>query len=200
MVVLLDCRLEGGGMKKNRQTKKAANAAVTDYENAPVTFDANDRAEMLEAAKQFCKDSGVRPTPARIRQVILDEHGEAVANAVCDPKTSHAKAVAALAKPTVKTLQEEVNKTVSKMKKNAKAKPAAKAKKTVREILGFSVAAVARAFGKAGFKPSEAVTAIHKHQPDASTAAIRTYVQAGRHGLRGDAAKLSKKQLKELAA
>lgn len=188
----IESKTKNTTMNKNKQTKKAAKAAVIDYENAPVTFDATDRAEMLEAARQFCKDAGTRPTPARIRQVITDEHGAAVANAVCPPRLQYGY--------TVANLQKEVNNTMKKMKKNAKAKPVAKAKKTVREILGFSVAAVARAFGKSGFKPSEAVTAIQKHQPEASTAAIRTYVQAGRHGLRGDAAKLSKKQLRELAA
>jgi hypothetical protein len=56
-----------------------------------------DYEEMIEAARQFCKDSGVRPTPARIRQVITDEHGAAVADAVCG-KQAKAEATAKIAK------------------------------------------------------------------------------------------------------
>ena len=183
-------------MKKKANNKLAAkadqkirnNKPVTDYENAPVTFNAKDRNEMIVAARQFCKDSGVRPTPARIRQAITDEHGATVADAVCGKQ--------AKAEATAKTAKQHVDAAVKKIA----AKAPRKTKKIVREIFGFSVSSVARALGRAGVKPLAAIAAIHKHQPDASPLAIRTFVQAGRAGLRGAPAKLSAKQLKELKA
>jgi hypothetical protein len=67
-------------------------------------------------------------------------------------------------------------------------------------VFGFPVSAVARALGKAGVKPAAAVAAIHEHQPEASVLAIKTFVHAGRHGLRGKPAKLTAQQLKSLKA
>jgi hypothetical protein len=162
-------------MKANKQHKlaaKAGNKNVTDYENAPVSFTKSERKEIVEAARQFCKESDVRPTPARIRQVILDEHGKAVANAICGKQSKAA----------------------------TKAPRKTKAKKIVRLVFGFPVSAVARALGKAGVKPAAAVAAIHEHQPEASVLAIKTFVHAGRHGLRGKPAKLTAQQLKSLKA
>jgi hypothetical protein len=75
-----------------------------------------------------------------------------------------------------------------------------KPKKVVRRIFGFTVAAVARALGRAGVKPAAAVAAIHKHQPQASVLAIKTFVHAGRAGVRGEPAPLTAKQMKSLVA
>jgi len=109
-------------------------------------------------------------------------------------------------KITVSDLQNTVNKTEEKMTKQASKAKQAKitrvagkpAKRKLKLVLGFPVVAVARAFGKAGFMPAEAVAAIHTVEPKASINAIRTFVQAGRHGVRGVPAPLSKKQLKAL--
>jgi hypothetical protein len=145
-----------------------------------------------------------------------ERYADAVAAAEADDNTLAANAPRVLggftksSKPakvggkkiTVSDLQNTVNQTEKKMKKTEKAKPAAKAKapakRKLKLVLGFPVVAVARAFGKAGFMPAEAVAAIHTVEPKASINAIRTFVQAGRHGVRGVPAPLSKKQLKAL--
>ena len=64
----------------------------------------------------------------------------------------------------------------------------------------FTVASVARRLGKAGLMPSGAIKAIHSMQrrDKSSPKAIRTFVQAGKSGLRGDPAALSKVQLAQL--
>jgi hypothetical protein len=64
----------------------------------------------------------------------------------------------------------------------------------------FTVASVARRLGKAGLMPSAAHKAIVSMQKSnkSKIGAIRTWVQAGRHGLRGDPATLSKAQLAQL--
>jgi hypothetical protein len=102
----------------------------------------------------------------------------------------------AKAEATAKTAKQHVDAAVKKIA----AKAPRKTKKIVREIFGFSVSSVARALGRAGVKPLAAIAAIHKHQPDASPLAIRTFVQAGRAGLRGAPAKLTAQQLKSLKA
>jgi hypothetical protein len=82
-------------------------------------------------------------------------------------------------------------------------KPVAKAayqRKALGDIFGHSVASVARALGKHDWLPSDAVVAIQSVEPRASKLAIRTYVQAGRAGVRGEPAKLTSKQLKTLKA
>jgi hypothetical protein len=152
---------------KHTHNKKAAQA-----DNA-VKFNEAERAEIVRDASEYCKAAGVRPTPARIRQTILDNHGPDVAKAVCNGNSMNSPSNPKAAKPT---------------------------KKVVRLVFGFTVAAVARALGKAGVKPAAAVEAIHKHQPKASVLAIRTFVQAGRSGLRGAPAKLTAQQLKSLKA
>jgi hypothetical protein len=169
-------------MKKQTNSKSAAKAdnnktVKTDYENAPVAFTKQEREEMIQDALEYAKAAGIHnPTMQSAFRVIADNHGTAVAKAVCGNKATR-KAVA----------------------KNG-TKPVHKAKKIARLIFGFSVASVARALGKAGLRPAAAVAAIHKHQPDASSFAIRTYVQAGRAGLRGAPAKLNATQLKQLKA
>jgi hypothetical protein len=59
-----------------------------------------------------------------------------------------------------------------------------------------------RRLGKAGLMPSAAIKAIHSMQrkDKSSPKAVRTFVQAGRSGLRGDPAALSATQLKQLKA
>jgi hypothetical protein len=167
---------KAAAMKKanSKMAAKADNKVKTDYENAPVAFTKSERKEIIADARTYCKAAGVRLTPARIRQVILDNHGPAVAKAVCGNKAARK---AAAKRGTVR-----------------------KTKKIVRLVFGFSVAAVARSLGRAGVMPSDAIAAIHSHQPKASPFAIRTYVQAGRAGLRGAPAKLTAQQLKSLKA
>jgi hypothetical protein len=86
-------------------------------------------------------------------------------------------------------------------------KPVTKGKATTKQSKGFgerrfifdhSVASVARALGKAGVMPSGAIAAIHKYQPLHSPAAIRSFVQAGKSGTRGDVAPLKKTELATL--
>jgi len=108
-------------------------------------------------------------------------------------------------KPTGKTvadLQAAVVETETKINgsKPAKKKAAKKAakKSTLGDVFGFHVAAVARAMGAAGWMPAEAIKAIQSLVPKASPAGIRTYVQAGKHALRGEPAKLSAAQFKQL--
>lgn len=106
---------------------------------------------------------------------------------------------------TVADLQKSVDETAVKTNGAAKsAKPAKKSKaakkNSLAEIFGHSVAAVARALGNAGWMPADAIAAIHSIVPKASPLGIRTYVQAGKQGLRGDPAELTKKQLAELEA
>jgi hypothetical protein len=156
----------------NKTAAKADNKNVTDYENAPVAFTKSERNEMIEAARAYCSEHRIKPTDKNVRRVILDEHGEAVAKAVCGAARKAA----------------------------AKRGSLRKTKKIVRRVFGFTVASVCRALGKAGVKPAAAVAAIHAHQPKASVLAIKTFVQAGRHGLRGKPAKLTARQLKELKA
>jgi hypothetical protein len=156
-------------MKKNNRQK---NQVKTDYENAPVSFTKRERKEMIGAARAFCTEHRIKPTHKNVRRVILDEHGEAAAKAVCGAARKAA----------------------------AKRGSLRKTKKIVRLVFGFSVSSVARALGRAGVKPAAAVAAIHSHQPKASPLAIRTFVQAGRAGLRGAPAKLSTQQLKSLKA
>jgi hypothetical protein len=171
-----------------------------------VTYSKTDIAEMIRDAKSVCKANQMRPTEGNLRRIIADEQGEAVAAQVfAKPATVGGKKI------TVSDLQNTVNQTEEKMKNKkieanvenvaaGKVKPKAPAKRKLKLVLGFPVVAVARAFGKAGFMPAEAVAAIHTVEPKASINAIRTFVQAGRHGVRGVPAKLSKKQLKELVA
>lgn len=169
-----------------------------------VTYSKNDIAEMIRDAKNVCKANQVRPTEGNLRRIITDEHGEAVAEQVFAKPATAGKT-----KPTVADLQEAVNTTEATMKKAKKVdaraaksakKQVANGKRPLKPVLGYPVVAVARAFGKAGFKPAVAVAAIHTVEPRASVAAIRTFVQAGRHGLRGTPAPVSKKALKELVA
>jgi len=101
----------------------------------------------------------------------------------------------AKAEPTAKTAKQHVDAAVKKIA----AKVPRKTKKIVREIFGFSVSSVARALGRAGVKPLAEIAAIHKHQPDVSPLAIRTFVQAGRAGLRGAPDSLTRTALKRLA-
>ena len=162
-------------MKKHTHKQKAVKAG---NKKQAVAYSAADRKEMLEAATQYCVEAGVRPTPARIREVIANEHGEAVANQVCGNKQVKAAA----------------NKTAKTPKAKTTTKPVR------RFVFGFSVSAVARALGRAGMKPADAVEAIHRYQPDASPLAVKTFIHAGKHGQRGKPASLSKKQLKELTA
>jgi hypothetical protein len=167
---------------KKANSKKAAqadnknrnNKPTTDYENAPVSFTKRERKEMIEAARAYCTEHGIKPTDKNVRRVILDEHGEAVAKTVCGIKAAR--------------------------KATAKRGSLRKTKKSVRLVFGFSVSSVARALGRAGMKPLAAIAAIHSHQPEASPLAIRTFVHAGRHGLRGKPAKLTAQQLKSLKA
>jgi hypothetical protein len=168
-------RRERAGMKQkanNKTAAKADNKNVTDYENAPVAFTKSERNEMIEAARAYCSEHRIKPTDKNVRRVILDEHGHAVAKAVWG-----AARKAAAKRGTVR-----------------------KTKKIVRFVFGFSVSSVARALGRAGMKPLAAIAAIHSHQPKASPLAIRTFVHAGRHGLRGKPAKLTTQQLKSLKA
>lgn len=144
---------------------------------------------MLKDARAYCVAAGIKkPTRDDIRGVILDNHGEEIAKQVCGI--------------TVADLQNAVNKTMKKTAKKTATTKAAKPakKKALRAILGHSMIAIARAFGKHGFMPAQAVAAIQKVEPKASVNAIRTFVQAGRHGERGKPAPVTKKQLKELVA
>lgn len=90
------------------------------------------------------------------------------------------------------------NVAAGKVKPATKTTKKAAKKNGLASIFGFSVCSVARALGLAGFKPQAAVDAIHSKVPTASKLGIRTFVQAGRHGLRGAPAKLTKAQLKEM--
>jgi len=102
----------------------------------------------------------------------------------------------------------QINKIVGKAKAtkaNGKAKAAttkAPAKKSgaAKTIFGFSVTSVVRRLGKAGFKPADAIKAIQSKVPSISPNTIRVQVNAGRNGLRGEPAKLTAVQLKQLQA
>ena len=101
----------------------------------------------------------------------------------------------------------QINKIVGKAKAtkaNGKAKATTKApaKKSgaAKTIFGFSVTSVVRRLGKAGFKPADAIKAIQSKVPSISPNTIRVQVNAGRNGLRGEPAKLTAVQLKQLQA
>jgi hypothetical protein len=183
-------RQERAAMKQTKQlAAKADNKVKTDYENAPVAFTQPERKEMIADARAYCKAAGVRPTDARIRQVIEDEHGKGVAQAVCGNKAT----------------RDAVAKNGTENGRKIAGKPSARKAATttarkLRTIYGHSVISVARALGKTGMKPAAAVAAIHKHEPKASVLAIKTFVHVGRHGLRGAPAALSKAQLRNLLA
>ena len=167
-------------MKKT--TKSAAKADNNNRNNKPVVLDYTeaDKAEMLDAARNYLREHKLAVTAENVRRVIADEHGESIAKQVCNGK------------PAAKSSKKVATKNGSKPARKTTTKPVR------RMIFGFSVSSVARALGKAGMKPADAVAAIHKHQPEASVAAIRTFVQAGKHNLRGAPAALTKSQLKAL--
>jgi hypothetical protein len=167
-----------------RAMKKITNQKAAKADNRSVKFNKADRAEMLADAKAKCKEAGIRPTEGNLRRVITDELGAAVATQLFGGKSDVVR---------------RNGRSAATPKATPKAKPV-KAARKLGAIFGHSMIAVARALGKAGLKPAAAVAAIHKHEPTASVAAIRTFVYCGRHGLRGAPAPLSKKQLKELAA
>jgi len=170
-------------MKRNKTKSVAATPAANNVKRNPqpvAEYTVEECEQIFDDARKFCKASKVPASDANIRQTIVDHHGEAVA------ATVFGETAPAPAAP-----------------KSKPAKPAPKAKAKTRKlalVLGYPVVAVARAFGKHGFMPAVAVTAIHTVEPKASVAAIKTFVQAGRHGLRGKPAPLSKKQLNDLVA
>ena len=114
-------------------------------------------------------------------------------------------------KPNSKAATTKGNGKVTKAQSKAKAtkttKPATRKAATTKTPKGFgehrfifdhSVASVARALGAAGCMPSGAIAAIHKYQPLHSPAAIRSFVQAGKSGTRGEPAPLKKTELATL--
>jgi len=186
-------RLEWPAMKhtQNQKAAKADNVRTVSYTKA-------EREEILRDAKASCRAAGIRPTEGNLRRVITDELGQSVAEQLFSNKATAKGGTRAKLEEGAAEIA-KLQKAVAVTEKKIKSAP----KKTIRKlgtIYGHSMIAVARALGKAGFKPAAAVAAIHKHEPNASVAAIKTFVQAGRHSLRGAPAPLTKKQIKELAA
>jgi hypothetical protein len=128
-------------------------------------------------------DNAVKFSKADYQEMIADARAELIASGI--------------KRPTSRQVQAQIEANLG----GKVAQKAARSTKVARHfIFGFSVAAVARALGRASVMPSDAIAAIHSHQPKASPFAIRTYVQAGRAGVRGAPAKLTAQQLKSLKA
>jgi hypothetical protein len=159
---------------KTKQTKKVTVSDLqktVDEVSGKMT--AADNAEMVKDAKSYLKSNGIKPTAKNVKDQIAAEHGSKVANKAAKQSKKASK------KSTKKAAQ----------------------RNEVDLVFGFKSAAVARALGAAGFMPSEAIAAIHAFQPkrQSAEAAIRTYVQAGKHGVRGEPAKLTKAQMKQMS-
>lgn len=65
-------------------------------------------------------------------------------------------------------------------------------------LLGFSVASVVRALGAAGVKGSQVMRILEANKIKASRPGIQTMVFNGRHGIGGEPAPVTKKQIEEL--
>jgi hypothetical protein len=168
----MERRREGGGMNNNLAVK---------YSKA-------DKNEMIAAARSYLRSRKIRATARNIEAQIASEHGDAVAAMICKFLGITPTPIAAR------------DGGYNKISRPAKRSTAKKTKNTLKEIFGFKVAAVARTLGAANWLPSDAIVAIHSIEPKASKLAIRTYVQAGRSGVRGNPAALTKAQLKQLTA
>lgn len=170
---------------KTKKTAVAAEQATVEEITAPKVGKMNTDRDLARAtvAQEIARKGtfGKAPKGKTVAdlQVAADEAVEKINNG------KNGKAAKAASKP-------------GKAEKKA-AKKAAK-KNSLGDVFGFHVAAVARALGAAGWMPADAITAIHSLVPKASPAGIRTYVQAGKHNLRGEPAKLSASQMKQLKA
>jgi len=87
-----------------------------------------------------------------------------------------------------KAMAKKAKKAAKVAKKTAKAK--APASNRTLMFGKYPVTAVARKLGALDWKPSDAITAIKSVFPDVSEATIRTQVQAGKAGKRGEPASL----------
>src|SRR5262245_46761118 len=144
--------------------------AAKSEDSNALKFTATDRAEILGDARKYCVAAGIKKPTATDIRRVIVDN--------------HGEEVATVVcGNAIRTVTAPT-----------------KAARKLRTVFGFSVISVARKLGLEGWKPAAAVKAIHRYEPNASVNAVKTFVHAGRHGLRGDPAPLTKTQLKQLAA
>ncbi len=155
-----------------------------------------DMAEMVKDTVSHLESENLKPDVSAVRTELMANYGFAPTDKEIEKIMKQNKKSVKAPKAS-KAKSEKTPKT--KTPKAPKAKREAGAPRNGHgDVFGFSVASAARCLGAKGWFPSDAIVAIHSKVPKASEAAIRTYVQAGKQGVRGEPAKLTVDQIAEL--